>query len=148
MRIFPCSWLLNTGAVMNMMQRDENIAPVAKWLRDAHKSLPPCRQTSHLGTLIDTCAWTDAAIALMSQELPTWTLRRLMFEDGIWHCSLSRTPFIPFDLDDTADGSGSSLAFAILRAIAEARRRPQLSSEPNITSDSVPSFLSSYDNFI
>ena len=101
---------------MNMYQRDEGIALVAKRLRDARKSLPPCEQTTHLEMLIDACAWTDAVIALMEQELPGWTPRRLIFEDGAWHCSLSRTPFLPLDFDDTADGSGSCPALAMLRA--------------------------------
>jgi hypothetical protein len=125
----------HSGAVMNMYQRDESIALVAKRLRDARRSLPPCEQTAHLDTLIDACAWTDAVIALMEQELPDWTARRLIFEDGAWHCSLSRTPFLPLDFDDTADGSGSCPALAILRALSEARRRPQMPEIPSAEVD-------------
>jgi hypothetical protein len=120
------------GAVMNMYRRDEGIALVAKRLRETRKSLPPCEQTTHLEMLIDACAWTDAMIALMEQELPDWTPRRPIFEDGAWHCSLSRTPFLPLDFDDTADGSGSCPALAMLRAVSEARRRPQMPTEPGV----------------
>lgn len=32
--------------------------------------------------LIESKAWTDAALALLELELPHWTLRRLVHEDG------------------------------------------------------------------
>jgi hypothetical protein len=126
---------------MNMYRRDDGVALVAKRLRDACKSLRPCDTTTHLEVLIDACAWTDATIALMEQELPSWTPRRLIFEDGAWHCSLSRTPFLPLDLDDTADGSGSCPALAMLRAVAEARQRPRLPTKPEVRADSCAPIL-------
>jgi hypothetical protein len=126
---------------MNMYHQNEGVALVAKRLRDARKSLPPCEQTTHLEMLIEACAWTDAAIALMEQDLPGWTPRRLIFEDGAWHCSLSRTPFLPLDLDDTADGSGSCPALAMLRALAEAHRRPRLPTETEVTADACTPIL-------
>ena len=40
--------------------------------------------------LIESGAWTDAALALVEIELPAWKLRRLVLEDGEWLCSLSK----------------------------------------------------------
>lgn len=122
---------------MNMYRRDDDVALIAKRLRDACRTLRPCEQTAHLEMLIDACAWTDAVIALMERELPGWTPRRLIFEDGAWHCSLSRTPLLPLDRDDTSDGSGSCPALAMLRAFTEARRRRQLPATSSVGSDSL-----------
>jgi hypothetical protein len=130
---------------MNMYQREDGVALVAKQLRNARKSLSPCEQTTHLEMLIDACAWTDAVIALMAQQLPGWTPRRLIFEDDAWHCSLSKNPCLPIEFDDTADGSGSCPALAMLRALAEARRRPQLPLESEVEPD--PWARSNCENF-
>jgi hypothetical protein len=73
--------------------------------------------------LIEAGAWTDAALALIELELPAWKLRRLVYEDGEWLCSLSRQPNLPVALDDTADASHEVLPLAILSAFVEARRR-------------------------
>jgi hypothetical protein len=82
----------------------------------------------------------------MEQDLPGWTPRRLIFEDGAWHCSLSRTPFLPIDLDDSADGSGSCAALAMLRAVAEARRRPKVLATPAVESNTHTPFIC--ENFV
>ena len=55
--------------------------------------------------LIEVGAWTDAALALIELELPAWKLRRLIYEEGAWFCSLSREPNLPVEFDDTADAS-------------------------------------------
>ena len=34
-------------------------------------------------------AWLDAIVAMMECELQEWRLRRLLYEDEEWHCSLS-----------------------------------------------------------
>ena len=39
--------------------------------------------------MIQSGAWTDAALALLALELPQWQLRRLVYDDGEWHCALS-----------------------------------------------------------
>ena len=64
----------------------------------------------------------DAALALVALELPVWSLRRLVREDGEWFCSLSREPSLPLALDDTADARHPSLPLTILLALLEARR--------------------------
>jgi hypothetical protein len=73
--------------------------------------------------LIETSAWTDAALALIEIEFPRWKLRRLVFEDGKWLCSLSQQVNLPLWLDDTVDATHEILPLAILGALLEARRR-------------------------
>ena len=76
--------------------------------------------------MIEAGAWGDVALALIEIELPAWKLRRLIYEDGEWFCSLSKQPNLPVELDDTADGRHDVLPLAILSAFIEARRCKQL----------------------
>jgi hypothetical protein len=89
---------------------------------DACTRLPAVKAT-WIDQLIEAGAWDDAALALIQLELPAWKLRRLVYEDGEWLCSLSRQPDLPVALDDTADASHEVLPLAILMAFVEARRR-------------------------
>src|SRR5215831_13114115 len=45
--------------------------------------------------LIESGAFADATLALLELELPQRKLRRLIREDGEWHCSLSNTSAFP-----------------------------------------------------
>ena len=72
--------------------------------------------------LIDSRAYTDAILALLELELPQWRLRRLMHEEGEWHCTLSKQLGVPVELDDMAEGSHETLPLAMLSAFVEARR--------------------------
>jgi hypothetical protein len=93
---------------------------------DACTRLPVLKQAgkaSRIDRLIEAGAWTDAALALIEIELPGWTLRRLVYEDGEWLCSLSAEPRLPLALDDVADARHEVLPVAILAAFLEARRR-------------------------
>jgi hypothetical protein len=83
-------------------------------------------KAARLNQLIEAGAWTDAALALIALELPAWALSRLIYEDGEWHCSLSRQPHLPRALDDTADGNHEVMSLAILSAFIEARTRASL----------------------
>jgi hypothetical protein len=58
-----------------------------------------------LHRIIEAEAWMDAAIALISFELPSWGVRRLICEEGGWLCSLSRQPNLPTSLDEPARAS-------------------------------------------
>lgn len=78
--------------------------------------------TLHIRRLIESGAWTDAALALVQLELPQWRFRRILYEDGEWHCSLSRGPQLPPDFDDVADGRHESLPLAMLIAFLQATR--------------------------
>jgi len=84
-------------------------------------ALNPAAKAS-LERLIEAGAWVDAALALVALELPQWKLRRLVYADGEWLCSLSRQPNLPLELDDSAEGNHESLPMAILMALVAARR--------------------------
>jgi len=77
----------------------------------------------------DARAWTDAALTLVALEMPGWKVRRLVYENGEWTCSLSRQPNGPILLDDAAEANHNALPLAILRALIEARRRSSLKTE-------------------
>jgi hypothetical protein len=88
-----------------------------------------------LDRLMASGAWTDAVLALLGLELPRWQLRRLVFDDGVWHCALSREPGLPFELDDMAEAVHENLPLAMLGAFLQARRRslaPRTGSVPQV----------------
>jgi hypothetical protein len=66
--------------------------------------------------LLERGALTDAMFALLELELPEWKLRRLVYEDGEWICSLSKHRGLPDWLDDTAEARHETLALAIAAA--------------------------------
>jgi hypothetical protein len=76
-------------------------------------------QIDRIDALMQSCAFTDAALALIELAPAAWQLRCLSYDDGEWHCSLSRHPGIPVEFDDTADGSHEILPLAILSALIE-----------------------------
>ena len=85
----------------------------------AHPSATKARVTR----LIESGASCDAALAVLALELPQWKLRRLVYEDGEWTCSLSRQLGLPAELDEMAEAHHESLPLAILSAFVEARHR-------------------------
>jgi hypothetical protein len=88
--------------------------------------LSQSRRTDRIDRLIAAGAWTDAAFALIELELPDWRPRRLAYEDGEWHCALSRQPNLPAVCDDTADASHELMPLAILRAFLHARHMAEI----------------------
>ena len=84
--------------------------------------------------LLAAGAATDAALMLIALELPGWQLRRLVYEDGEWLCSLSRQPYVPYDLDDTADAhheiAAQAIAAAFLEAICKSTQESRTSLPP------------------
>lgn len=88
-----------------------------------------------LDRLMASGAWTDAVLTLLGLELPRWQLRRLVHDDGVWHCALSQEPGLPFELDDMAEAVHENLPLALLGALVEARRR---SLAPRPATGSVP----------
>ena len=100
--------------------------------------------------LIGAGAWTDAALALIAFELPQWTLRRILYEDGEWHCSLSRQPQLPMGLDEVAEGSHEALPLAVLIALLQASRyvaagATRVTAVPRV--DLAPGYAMCCDNF-
>jgi hypothetical protein len=86
-------------------------------------------RAGHVDQLANAGAWTDVALALIALELPAWKVRRLLYENGEWLCSLSRQPNLPIALDDAAEAGHEALPLAILRAFIEARRRSNRKTE-------------------
>jgi hypothetical protein len=113
---------------------------VSAVVADACVRIPALNSTGtaavRLRRLIESCAWIEAALAVIELELPQWKLRRLLHEDGQWFCSLSRQPNLPVELDDTADAVHEVLPLAILSAFIEARRHSAAAAQ--IRSRSVP----------
>jgi hypothetical protein len=80
------------------------------------------KAAAKIAELIQSSGWIDAALALIEIELPGWKLRRLGYDTGEWHCSLSQQPNLPMELDDTVDAHHEVLPLAILSAFLDARR--------------------------
>jgi len=77
---------------------------------------------ARIDRLIESRAWTDATLALLELELPQWQLRRLIWEDGEWLCTLSKQPRLPLVLDEALEANHAVLSLAMLIALVEARR--------------------------
>ncbi len=78
-------------------------------------------KAARLQDLVEAKAWTEAALALVEIELPGWTVRRLVREEGKWLCSLSRQANLPAWLDETVEARDEALPLAILGALLEVR---------------------------
>src|ERR1700759_2433317 len=87
-----------------------------------YPSLGQTEKTARLAQLIQSGAWTDAALALIDLELPMWQVRRLAYDEGEWYCSLSRERELPNWLDEAIEATHPDLALAILSAFVEAQR--------------------------
>ena len=85
---------------------------------------PSRRLPPRIARLIESGAWTDTALALLELELPQWHLRRLAYDEGEWHCALSRQRELPEWLDDrSVESHHADLSLAILSALVDARRK-------------------------
>jgi hypothetical protein len=94
-------------------------------IADACTRIPALRaagKAAQLDRLVAAGAWTDAAFALITLELPAWQIRRLWREESAWFCALSQRPAWPAALDDTADAAHEELPLAVLLAFLQARR--------------------------
>jgi hypothetical protein len=88
--------------------------------------------TARVERLIQSGAWTDAALALIDLELPQWQIRRIAYDEGEWHCALSRQRELPDWLDQSVEARHADLALAILSAFVEAQRISVPSSRPSV----------------
>ena len=103
----------------------------------AGRRLPSARagaKGADIERLIKSQAWTDAALSLIDLELPQWQVRRLVYDDGEWHCALSRQRELPDWLDQPIETHHANMALAILSAFVEARR---VGTPPSRTSVSI-----------
>jgi hypothetical protein len=78
-------------------------------------------KTARIERLIGSQAWTDAALALIDLELPQWQVRRIAYDEGEWHCALSRAREIPEWLDQSIETRHADLPLAVLSAYLDAR---------------------------
>jgi len=85
------------------------------------RALPKNNSSHHIERLIDARAWTDAALGLLELELPQWKIRRIVYDDGEWHCALSRQRELPDWLDQSIEASHAELPLAILSLLVKAR---------------------------
>src|ERR1700744_5334062 len=84
-------------------------------------SLGQPERTARIERLIASNAWTDAALSLIELELPQWQVRRIAYDEGEWHCALSRQRELPEWLDQSIEARHPDLALAILSAFVEVR---------------------------
>jgi hypothetical protein len=85
-------------------------------------SMEGSAKAARVERLIQSQAWTDAALALIDLELPQWQIRRLAYDEGEWYCALSRQRELPDWLDQSIETHHTDLPLAILSAFVEARR--------------------------
>jgi hypothetical protein len=78
-------------------------------------------KTARIERLIGAKAWMDAALALIDLELPQWQARRIAYDEGEWHCALSRQRELPEWLDQSIEVHHADLPLAILSAFVEAQ---------------------------
>jgi len=139
--------------------RSEQLARLAAQVRVADEATPEmfseivgqtCQRPSapnkatnaeRLHQLIEAGALTQGALALIELELPQWKLRRITYDEGEWHCALSRQRELPEWLDQAIEASHASLTLAVagvyietLRQI-EAAREPSRPSVPQVRAD-------------
>jgi hypothetical protein len=96
----------------------------SKILADTSQRFPSAgrtARTARVERLIQSGAWTDAALALIELELPLWRVRRIAYDEGEWHCALSRDRELPDWLDQSIEAHHADLPLAILSAFVDAR---------------------------
>jgi hypothetical protein len=100
-------------------------------------------KSTRIERLIGSQAWTDAVLALIDLELPQWQVRRIAYDEGEWHCALSRAREIPEWLDQSIEARHADLPLAILSAYLEARRisaSARRTSVPTVSRDANASY--------
>jgi hypothetical protein len=121
----------------------ELIADIVSQTCRRFPSLGQGGKTAHVERLIQSGAWTETALALIDIELPQWQVRRLVYDEGEWHCALSRERELPDWLDQSIESHHADLALAILSAFLEARQisAPESrTSVPGVRRDTNPQY--------
>jgi hypothetical protein len=95
-------------------------------------SMGQTEKTARIERLIGSGAWTDAALALIDLELPQWQVRRIAYDEGEWHCALSRQRELPEWLDQSVETRHVDLALAILSAFVDVQRVTAPSSRTSV----------------
>jgi hypothetical protein len=89
-------------------------------------------KTAQIERLIQSGAWTDAALALIDLELPQWKVRRIAYDGGEWYCALSRERELPDWLDQSIETHHADLPLAILSAFVDAQHVSTPRSETSV----------------
>ena len=108
---------------------------ISEAIGEACRRFPSAGQaekTERIERLIQTGAWTDAALALIDLELPLWQVRRIAYDEGEWYCALSRERELPDWLDRSVEARHADLALAILSAFVDAQRISAPQSRPSV----------------
>ena len=95
-------------------------------------SIGQSEKSARIEHLIGSEAWTDAALALIDLELPQWQVRRIAYDEGEWHCALSRQRELPEWLDQSVEARHADLALAILSAFVDVQRVTAPSSRTSV----------------
>lgn len=95
-------------------------------------SLGQSERVARLMRMVDAEAWADAALALMELKLPLWQVRRIAYDEGEWHCALSRERELPDWLDSAVEGCHGDLAIALLSAFVEVQALAAEASRPSV----------------
>jgi hypothetical protein len=129
--------------------RSEQLATLAAQVRVADEATPEmfseivgqtCQRPSapnkaanaeRLHQLIEAGALTQGALALIELELPQWKLRRVTYDEGEWHCALSRQRELPEWLDQAIEATHRSLTLAVVGVYIETLRQIEASREPS-----------------
>jgi len=114
--------------LLQKLQRAQELTPglISELIADACPRLallPRDGTPTRIAQLIEQAAWAEIGLALIAIELPGWALRRLAYDDGDWHCSLSRRPNLPVEIDDSVDACHQLLPLAIFCALLVAQPR-------------------------
>jgi hypothetical protein len=135
---------------MPLALRHQDVVGLADRIRDAHAvttdlissvvkaacrrfpSVGQVGKTARIERLIASEAWTDAALALIDLELPQWQVRRIAYDEGEWHCALSRARDLPEWLDQSVETYHSDLPLAILSAFVAARQVTAPPDKPSV----------------
>ena len=125
------------GELGDRLQRADGVTAglMSEIIGETCRRFPSVGQTSktaRIERLIGSQAWTDAALALIDLELPQWQLRRIAYDEGEWHCALSRQRELPEWLDQPVEARHADLALALLSAFVEARRIAAPSSRTSV----------------
>src|SRR5450759_3655206 len=96
-------------------------------------SIGQTEKTARIERLLQSEAWTDAALALVDLELPLWQVRRIAYDEGEWYCALSRERELPDWLDRSIETRHADLPLAILSTFVDAQRITAPSSRTSVS---------------
>jgi hypothetical protein len=128
----------NDPDVLNAHLRDAHAATaelLSEIIQNACRRFPSLGQsekTARIEQLIAASAWVDIALALIELELPQWQIRRIAYDEGEWHCALSRARELPEWLDQSIEAHHEDLSLAILSAFVDAQRISAPSSRTSV----------------